>query len=101
MASLIAVAARLASPPYSVTFTAHGKSMTPLIRDRQVVTVTKLDDPEALQAGDVVLARVGRQFYLHKVTVNDRDKRRVQIGNNRGYINGWASYANVYGICYL
>jgi phage repressor protein C with HTH and peptisase S24 domain len=101
MSSLLKVAAKLASPPYSVTFTAHGNSMKPLIRDGQIVTVVKVEHPEKLNQDDVVLARVGQRFYLHKITAVDHKRQRVQIGNHRGHVNGWVSYSNVYGICRL
>ena len=99
MSSLLKVAAKLANPPYAVTFTAHGNSMKPLIRDGQIVTVTTVEHPENLKQGDVVLARAGQRFYLHKVTAVDHKRQRVQIGNNRGHVNGWVGYGNVHGIC--
>ncbi|MFD9241544.1 hypothetical protein ACFV0D_06310 [Streptomyces sp. NPDC059556] len=29
----------------------------------------------------------------------DHAGKRVQIGNNRGRVNGWTSHARVFGIC--
>jgi 1,6-anhydro-N-acetylmuramate kinase len=94
---LDAMAARLAEPPHQVTFTARGHSMEPLVRDGQQVTVRRLVRPEFLHVGDIVLARVRGTTYLHKITAVDKAGRRVQIGNNKGYVNGWTGWDKVYG----
>lgn len=95
------MAARLSSGMPHVTFKPAGTSMQPLIQSGEQVTVHRLTDPGRveLKPGDVVLARVAGSVYLHKVTAVDHDRRRVQIGNNRGRVNGWTGYAKVYGIC--
>lgn len=68
--------------------------MVPLIKNNEVVTVRPLlVTPER---GDVVLARVNGRWYLHRVTAVRQGQ--VQIGNNRGHINGWTSVKNVVGI---
>jgi len=95
---LDAMAIRLASGESYVTFKSAGSSMTPLIRSGQEVTVHRVSDPDGLEAGDIVLARVHGVTYLHKITAINRGHRRVQIGNNHGRINGWTSYDRVYGI---
>ncbi|MDQ1645041.1 MAG: hypothetical protein QOJ50_1225 [Cryptosporangiaceae bacterium] len=64
-----------------------GPSMVPLIRSRQLVTVAPVDPAEV--AGVVC---------LHLVTGVDVAGGRVQIGNNRGRINGWTSHGRVFGI---
>lgn len=80
----------------TVQFRPRGNSMTPIISSGQLVTVEPLDR-DTLQLGDVVLAKVRGQFYLHKVVGVDKPRRRVQIGNNHGHINGWTNFSNVYG----
>lgn len=72
--------------------------MVPLIRSRQLVVVAPVD-PSKLEAGDIVLARVAGTVYLHLVSSLDPVKRRVQISNNRGRINGWTGHDRVFGIC--
>lgn len=72
-----------------------GNSMVPLIYSRQPVRLEPCD-PELLEKDDIVLAKAGGNVYTHKVTATR--KGQVQIGNNRGHINGWTSYANVFGI---
>ena len=76
------------------TVSPRGNSMTPRIESGQLVAVRPLKEGEPSK-GDVVLAKVNGRVYLHKVTA--RDGNRVQIGNNRGRINGWTDISNVYG----
>jgi hypothetical protein len=82
----------------TVDFRPSGSSMVPLIRSRQRVTVAPVD-PIRVEVGDIVLVRVAGTTYLHLVSAVDAQAGRVQISNNRGRINGWTSYARVYGIC--
>jgi signal peptidase I len=83
----------LAGGQEEVTIRPRGHSMEPLIRDRQQVTVRRLHD--APEVGDIVLATVRGHVVLHKVLAVDGD--RVQIGNNKGYINGWTHRTKVWG----
>jgi hypothetical protein len=80
----------------TVQFRPTGSSMVPLIRSRQLVTVVPVD-PEKVEVGDIVLARVAGTVYLHLVSAVDG--ARVQISNNRGRVNGWTSHARVFGLC--
>jgi hypothetical protein len=82
----------------TIAFRPTGSSMVPLIRSRQLVTVSPVV-PSRLEVGDIVLCRVAGTTYLHLVTAIDADAARVQISNNRGRVNGWTSYTKVYGIC--
>lgn len=79
-------------------FRPTGGSMAPLIRSRQLVRVAPAD-PVLLEAGDIVLARVSGSVYLHLVSAVDGARRRVQISNNRGRVNGWTGHDRVFGIC--
>ena len=72
--------------------------MVPLIRSRQQVVVVPVD-PSKLEVGDIVLARVAGTVYLHLVSSVDPARKRVQISNNRGRVNGWTSHERVFGIC--
>ncbi|WP_326666036.1 S24 family peptidase [Streptomyces sp. NBC_00385] len=82
----------------TVAFRPSGSSMVPLIRSRQHVVVAPVA-PSKLEAGDIVLARVAGTVYLHLVSAVDPARKRVQISNNRGRINGWTSHDRVFGIC--
>ena len=46
--------------------------------------------------GDVVLCRVGGNDYLHLVSAIQGE--RFQISNNSGFVNGWTTLSNIYGI---
>ncbi len=72
----------------TVEFRPIGGSMAPLIHSRGLVRVAPAD-PALLEAGDIVLARVSGSVYLHLVSAVDAARRRVQISNNRGRVNGW------------
>ena len=79
----------------TVSFRPRGNSMSPLIKDGDLVTVTPIDSYEALQSGDVVLCSVKGQQYLHLIKACSAG--RFQIGNNRGRINGWIGRDQIYG----
>jgi hypothetical protein len=79
-----------------VRFKPRGHSMEPIIRNGQAVELAPVDT-STLQLGDVVLAKVQGRYFLHKIVGVDKDRRRVQIGNNKGHINGWTGYHNVFG----
>lgn len=70
--------------------------MRPWVESGATVTLEPVALGE-LEVGDVVLCRVAGNVYLHLVTAlpGAGDDRRVQIGNNRGRINGWTKA--VYG----
>jgi hypothetical protein len=72
--------------------------MVPRIRSRQQVIVAPVD-PAKLEVGDIVLARVAETVYLHLVSAIDQARKRVQISNNRGRVNGWTSHDRIFGIC--
>ena len=91
------VAARVAGGA-TVQFRPSGSSMVPLVRSRDLVTVSPVD-PAKVEVGDIVLAKVAGTVYLHLVSAVDAAGGRVQISNNRGRINGWTSHGKVYGIC--
>src|SRR5579885_1681278 len=81
-----------------VSWKPHGNSMTPKIESGDSVRVKKAD-PKALRVGDAVYAKVKGNYYLHLLSAIDESKNRYQISNNHGYVNGWVSAENVYGLC--
>lgn len=97
MGALDMVAARVAGGA-TVQFRPTGSSMVPLVRSRQLVTVSPVD-PAKVEVGDIVLTKVAGTVYLHLVSAVDAAGGRVQISNNRGRVNGWTGHAKVYGIC--
>lgn len=72
-----------------------GNSMIPLIYSRQPVTISPVN-VDLLEKEDIVFCKVNGKFYTHKVTAIQGDQ--VQIGNNKGHINGWTSKDNIFGI---
>ncbi len=71
----------------------RGNSMIPLIHSGQEhkLAPAKWEDCEV---GDIVYCKVSGKFYTHLVKAKD-EQRGLQIGNNRGGINGWTK--QVYG----
>jgi hypothetical protein len=55
--------------------------MVPLIRSRQLVTVSPVQ-ADKVEVGDIVLCRVSGATYLHLVSAVDTQASRVQISNN-------------------
>jgi len=49
-----------------------------------------------LAVGDIVLSKVNGIQYLHLIKAISGD--RIQIGNNKGRINGWTSRRNIFGV---
>lgn len=78
----------------TVSFRPTGRSMEPRVKSGQLCTVAPVVLDE-LQVDDVVLCTVKGSDYLHKVIRFSWDRSGVEIGNNRGGVNGWTSI--VYG----
>ncbi len=70
--------------------------MTGRIESGQLCTIVPID-PAELEVGDLVLCKVAGNEYLHIVKAIDHG--RYQIGNNRGFINGWTGPECIYGKC--
>lgn len=79
-----------------VQFRPKGNSMTGKIESGQLCTVEPVD-PTTLKVGDIVLCKVNGKQYLHLVKAIQG--KRVQIGNNRGRINGWIGENSIFGKC--
>jgi hypothetical protein len=78
----------------TVSFRPRGHSMSPKIESGQLCTVAPAD-PATLAVGDIVLCKVRGSEYLHLVKAIQGG--RFQIGNNRGFINGWVGSNAIYG----
>jgi hypothetical protein len=74
----------------------RGDSMRGKIESGQLSTIEPVD-PASLAVGDIVLCKVRGRQYLHLIKAIQQG--RIQIGNNRGRINGWISANSVYGKC--
>ena len=78
----------------TVAFRPRGHSMAGKIASGQLCAVEPLAD-HVLAVGDIVLCRVHGAQYLHLVKAIQGE--RLQIGNNRGGINGWVTRRQIYG----
>ena len=78
----------------TVQFRPRGNSMVGKISSGQLCTVEPLRERE-LAVGDIVLCRVKGNQYLHLIKAIQGE--RLQIGNNRGGINGWITRRQIYG----
>jgi hypothetical protein len=78
----------------TVSFRPRGHSMSPKIESGHLCTVAPVD-PATLAVGNIVLCKVKGSEYLHLVKAIQSD--RFQIGNNRGFINGWIGASSIYG----
>ena len=70
-----------------------GNSMLPILKSKQKHKL-KSCTWEDCQVGDIVFCKVKGRVITHKVWARNEVKG-LQIGNNRGYINGWTK--TVYG----
>ena len=68
--------------------------MSPRIESGQLCTVEPVL-VASLKAGDIVLCKVRGAEYLHIVKAIQGE--RFQIGNNRGFINGWIGPSSIFG----
>jgi hypothetical protein len=66
------------------------------IESGQLCTVEAVDSA-TLAVGDIVLCKVNGREHLHLLKAIQGD--RVQIGNNRGRINGLISANSIFGKC--
>jgi hypothetical protein len=80
----------------AASFRPRGNSMAGKIESGQLCTVEPVD-PALLRVGDIVLCKVNGREYLHLVKAIQGG--RFQIGNNRGWINGWVSAGAIFGRC--
>lgn len=81
----------------TVSFRPRGSSMTGKIESGQLCTVAPITDFSVLKVGDIVLCKVQGNEYLH--LIKGIRGPLFQIGNNRGFINGWIGPTAIYGRC--
>ena len=81
----------------TVQFRPHGNSMQGKVESGQLCTVVPITDVSTLHVGDIVLCRVNGREYLHLIKTIQGS--RFEIGNNRGYVNGWVTASTIYGRC--
>ena len=70
--------------------------MSGRIESGQLCTLVPAEHDQ-LSVGDIVLCKVKGKEYLH--IIKAIQGARFQIGNNRGFINGWVSRNAIFGRC--
>lgn len=91
---LMSEIAQLLSEGREVVMTPKGNSMLPFIRGE--VDKVRMLKPDSLQVGDIVLARFGERFVLHRIVALDGDKVTLMgDGNLKGTEQG--SRSDVFG----
>ena len=80
----------------TVAFRPHGGSMKGRVESGQLCTVEPLGK-QPVAVDEIVLCSVKGRHYLHLVKAIRGNQ--VQIGNNRGGINGWITPNAIYGRC--
>ncbi len=75
--------------------------MFPIKSGAKVTVVPAQTYEKVLKAGDIVLCRVRGHDYLHlvKAVKGPVTSPQYLIGNNRGGLNGWIPYTQIYGVC--
>ncbi|PLS19397.1 phage repressor protein [Bacillus sp. M6-12] len=73
-----------------------GNSMLPILKSNQPVTLTPVKEETELKIGDIVFCRVGGRYVTHKI--HSIRGKQYQIGNNRGYMNGWVTKQKIFGL---
>ena len=71
----------------TVEYREYGNSMLPKLKSGVLVKVEPCK-AAGLTVGDIAFSKVRGTYYLHYVKAIGQDGR-VQIGNAKGYINGW------------
>jgi phage repressor protein C with HTH and peptisase S24 domain len=77
----------------TVQFRPVGNSMVPKIFSKQLVTVSP--DVSSIEIGDVLVCKVNGNILVHLVSAIQGE--RIQISNNKGYVNGWTNKNKIYG----
>ena len=77
-----------------VEFRPSGGSMKGHIESGQLVRVVPIN--RELKINDIVLCKVNGSQYLH--LVKNIKNEQYQIGNAKGFINGWISLKDIFGI---
>ncbi|RYG34047.1 phage repressor protein [bacterium] len=82
----------------NVTRRETGNSMVPKIRSREEIEYIPLKGPEEIEEGDIVWCKVKGNHFTHLVKAKKRegDVWRFQIGNNKGGVNGWIGFENIF-----
>lgn len=72
-----------------------GGSMEPILHSGETFHFQSVTEEARLSEGDIVFCEVNGEFLLHKIiAINGK---RIQIGNNKGKVNGWTTKERIFG----
>ncbi|MEZ0327669.1 MAG: hypothetical protein ACAH95_17370 [Fimbriimonas sp.] len=76
----------------------RGNSMVPKINSGEEIEYVPVSTPEDVKEGDIVWCKVKGNHYTHLVKAKKQEGEswRFQIGNNKGGVNGWIAFDNVF-----
>jgi hypothetical protein len=84
-----------------ITIHCNGNSMRPIIAPKEAIHLKRVNH-SLIRVGDAVFCRINGGLQVHKVSAiqneNDYDKRRFQISNNHGHVNGWIGGHAIFGL---
>lgn len=94
------IADRLLSGETIIRNKESGNSMLPILKSRQPVDLSPIDNHNNLKVNDIVFCKVKGNYYTHKIKAikQKNNNYMYQISNNKGRINGWVSKDKIYGI---
>lgn len=109
--STVEAARKLLEQGVPVSLVGIGQSMEPMIPDGTRMILEPVRKGYKPKKGDVVLARIPYAYkdadtgelvntygyVMHMVYIVRFDGQKVLIGDNHGYVNGWAQRKDIYG----
>lgn len=72
-----------------------GGSMEPILHSGETFHFQSVTEEIRLSEGDIVFCEVNSELLLHKITAINGNK--IQIGNNKGKVNGWTTKEHIFG----
>jgi hypothetical protein len=81
----------------TVTLVMRTKAMTGVIDWGDKCRIEPVRKGMKLKVGDIVLCKVYGKEHLQKILYIDEEDGRIQIGNHRGRVEGFAAASEVYG----
>lgn len=73
----------------------NGNSMRPLMQPKDSLHIVRVPVAK-LRAGDAVFCRVNGGLQVHKIGAIQDNRYRIE--NNSGFVNGWISENNIFGL---
>lgn len=95
------IAIKILQEKGEVVIHCNGNSMRPIIAPKEAIHLKRVNH-SLIRVGDAVFCRINGGLQVHKVSAiqneHDYDKRRFQISNNHGHVNGWIGGHAIFGL---